>query len=181
MTDESNPNGRARLDAETLALQRVRRFTRFRIQPALYSDRRPVEISAWRVGGEPVSFAEAMTHEYEPFDLGSAWGRAWDTVWFDVGGEVPSDWMPEEAELVVDLGFSGEQPGFQAEATAYRPDGTIVKAIEPFNAWVPLPAPGPFRLFLEAAANPMIQVPYEYEPTALGDRATAGDEPLYRL
>lgn len=181
MTDDSNPNGRARLDAETLALQRVRRFTRFRIQPALYRDRRPVEISAWRVGGEPVPFAEAMTHEYEPFEVGSAWGRAWDTVWFDVRGEVPSDWMPEEAELVVDLGFSGEQPGFQAEATAYRPDGTIVKAIEPFNAWVPLPEPGAFRLLLEAAANPMIQVPYEYEPTALGDRATAGDDPLYRL
>ncbi|WP_136053847.1 glycoside hydrolase family 38 C-terminal domain-containing protein [Microbacterium sp. K24] len=181
MTDESNPNGRARLDAETLALQRVRRFTRFRIEPALYRDSRSVEISAWRVGGEPVPFAEAMAHEYEPFVVGSAWGRPWDTVWFDVRGEVPADWMPEESELVVDLGFSGEQPGFQAEATAYRPDGSIVKAIEPFNAWVPLPDPGPFRLLLEAAANPMIQVPYEYEPTALGDRATAGEEPLYRL
>lgn len=181
MTDESNPNGRARLDAETLALQRVRRFTRFRLQPALYRESRPVEISAWRVGGEPVPFAEAMRQHYEPFAVGSTWGRAWDTVWFDVRGEVPVDWMPEEAELVVDLGFSGEQPGFQAEATAYRPDGSIVKAIEPFNAWVPLAGPGPFRLLLEAAANPMIQVPYEYEPTALGDRATAGDEPLYRL
>jgi alpha-mannosidase len=181
MTDEANPNGRARLDAETLAMQRVRRFTRFRIRPALYSETRPVEISAWQVGGEPVPFAEALTHAFEPVALGTPWGRAWDTVWFDVRGDAPAEWSTEETELVVDLGFVDEQPGFQAEATAYRPDGSIVKAIEPLNAWVPIAEPGPFRLLIEAAANPTIQVPYEYEPTALGDRATAGDELHYRL
>ncbi len=181
MTDEFNPNGRARLDAEDLAMQRVRRFTRFRLQPAVYMDARPVEIRMWRVGGEPVAFAEALTQTFEPASVGVPWGRPWDTVWFDVRGEVPADWSPEETELVVDLGFTGDQPGFQAEATAYRPDGSIVKAIEPFNKWVPLTEPGPFRLLLEAAANPMVQVPYEYEPTLLGDRATAGDEPIYRL
>ncbi len=181
MTDEFNPNGRSRLDAETLAMQRVRRFTRFRIQPALYRESRPVEVGMWRVGGEPVPFAEAVNRPFQQVQVGTRWGAPWDTVWFDVRGEVPADWAPEETELVVDLGFTGEQPGFQAEATAYRPDGSIVKAIEPFNAWVPLPDPGPFRLLLEAAANPMIQVPYEYEPTLLGDKATAGDDPIYRL
>jgi alpha-mannosidase len=181
MTDDANPNGRARLDAETLAMQRVRRFTRFRIKPALYRDTRPVEIGAWRVGGEPVPFAEALAQAFEPVALGTPWGRPWETVWFDVRGDAPAEWAPEETELVVDLGFVDEQPGFQAEATAYRPDGSIVKAIEPLNAWVPLAQPGPFRLLLEAAANPTIQVPYEYEPTALGDRATAGDELHYRL
>lgn len=178
---EDNPNGRTRLDAETLAMQRVRRFTRFRLLPALYSDVRPVEIRAWRVGGEPVPFAVAAVKDFEPIALGTPWGRPWDTVWFDVRGEVPAEWPTEESELVVDLGFVEEQPGFQAEATAYRPDGTIVKAIEPRNAWVPLPRSGSFRLLLEAAANPTIQVPYEYEPTSLGDRATAGDEEHYRL
>ncbi|GAA4755409.1 glycoside hydrolase family 38 C-terminal domain-containing protein [Amnibacterium soli] len=181
MADELNPNGRVRLDASALAMQRVRRFTRFRLQPALYSETRAVDISAWTVAGEPVPFAEALTRTFEPMALGDPWGRPWDTVWFDVRGEVPVEWDPEEAELVVDLGFTAELPGFQAEATAYRPDGSIVKAVEPFNAWVPLPAPGPFRLLLEAAANPLIQVPYEYEPTPLGDRATTGDQPLYRL
>ncbi|MEV8214114.1 glycoside hydrolase family 38 C-terminal domain-containing protein [Leifsonia sp. NPDC077715] len=162
-------------------MQRVRRFTRFRIQPALYRETRPVQVFSWQVDGEPVPFADALSNPFEPTEVGTPWGRPWDTVWFDVRGEVPADWSAEEAELVVDLGFSGEQPGFQAEATAYRPDGSIVKAIEPFNAWVPLPEAGPFRLLLEAAANPMIQVPYEYEPTPLGDKATAGDQPLYRL
>ena len=181
MTDESNPNGRVRLDASTLAMQRVRRFARFRLQPALYCETRPVELTAWTVGGEPVPFAHAVAQAFEPFAVGSPWGRPWDTVWFDVRGATPAEWAPGEAELVVDLGFTGDQPGFQAEATAYRPDGTIVKAIEPLNAWVPLPTSGPFRLLLEAAANPMVQVPYEYEPTNLGDRATSGDEPHYRL
>ena len=181
MTEESNPNGRVRLDAATLAMQRVRRFTRFRIQPAVYREARPVEVTAWTVGGEPVPFAHALRQSFEPFAVGDRWGRPWDTVWFDVRGDAPADWGQDEAELVVDLGFLGHQPGFQAEATAYRPDGTIVKAIEPLNAWVPVPDPGGFRLLIEAAANPMIQVPYEYEPTPLGDRATSGDEPHYRL
>ncbi|WP_189316714.1 alpha-mannosidase [Streptomyces brasiliensis] len=161
---------------------RVRRFTRVRIRPAVYRDTRPTRIAAWTVGGEPVPFADAVTKPFEPFALGEPWGRPWDTTWFDVSGEVPADWAAGgQAELVVDLGFTGDQPGFQAEGMVYRLDGEIVKAIEPYNAWVPLPAPGPFRLLIEAAANPIVQVPYEYEPTAMGDKATAGDEPLYRL
>ncbi|WP_051096100.1 alpha-mannosidase [Streptomyces sulphureus] len=162
-------------------MQRVRRFTKFRIRPAVYRDTRPVRIAAWAVEGEPVPFAEAVQEQYEPFALGRAWGRPWGTTWFDVSGEVPAEWAGGQAELVVDLGFTGDQPGFQAEGTVYRPDGEIVKAIEPYNSWVPLPEPGPFRLLIEAAANPIVQVPYEYEPTAMGDKATAGEEPLYRL
>ncbi|WP_217167744.1 glycoside hydrolase family 38 C-terminal domain-containing protein [Streptomyces sp. AC512_CC834] len=160
---------------------RVRRFTRFRIRPAVYRDSCPTTITAWTVGGEPVPFAAAVTQTYRPFAPGQPWGRPWDTTWFDVRGEVPEDWAASGAELVVDLGFTGDQPGFQAEAMVYRPDGEIIKAIEPYNSWVALPDPGPFRLLIEAAANPIVQVPYEYEPTAMGDRATAGDEPLYRL
>ncbi|MGW9030393.1 alpha-mannosidase [Streptomyces sp. NPDC055722] len=160
---------------------RVRRFTKFRIRPAVYRDTRPTRIAAWTVGGEPVPFADAVTKPFEPFALGRPWGRPWDTTWFDVSGEVPEGWAGDQTELVVDLGFTGDQPGFQAEALVYRPDGEIVKAIEPYNAWVPLHDPGPFRLLIEAAANPIVQVPYEYEPTAMGNMATVGDDPLYRL
>ncbi|MET8471768.1 glycoside hydrolase family 38 C-terminal domain-containing protein [Streptomyces sp. NPDC006422] len=161
---------------------RVRRFTKFRIRPAVCRESRPTRIAAWTVGGEPVPFALAVTQHYQPFELSGRWGRPWDTTWFEVSGDVPADWAADaSAELVVDLGFTGDQPGFQAEAMVYRPDGEIVKAIEPYNSWVPLTEPGPFRLLIEAAANPIVQVPYEYEPTAMGDKATAGAEPLYRL
>ena len=180
MADDLNPSGRVRLDAIGLSMLRVRRFLKFRIRPAVYRDARAAGVTAWTVGGEPVPFGTAARQEYREFPIGGAWGRPWDTVWFAVEGEVPADWDPAEAELVVDLGFTNETPGFQAEALVYRPDGSIVKAIEPMNAWVPLPT-GPFRLLIEAAANPIVQVPYEYEPTTLGDRATAGEEPQYRL
>ncbi|MGH3501635.1 MAG: alpha-mannosidase [Nocardioidaceae bacterium] len=181
MVDDFNTSGRTHLDTTALAMLRVRRFAKFRIAPAVYCDARPVEIHAWPVGGEPVPFAQARAQAFEPFALGGAWGRPWDTVWFDVHGDVPYGWQPDEAELVVDLGFTGEQPGFQAEATVYRPDGSIVKGLAPRNAWVPLPEPGPFRLLIEAAANPVVQVPYEYEPTTIGDKATAGEALQYRL
>ncbi|WP_375400546.1 alpha-mannosidase [uncultured Amnibacterium sp.] len=181
MVVDLNPSGRVRLDAAGLALLRVRRFTEFRIRPAVYRDAAPVSIAAWAVDGEPVPFHVAAGQRYTDFAIGEPWGRPWDTVWFDVRGTVPADWDPAEAELVVDLGFTEGMPGFQAEGTVYRPDGTIVKAVEPLNSWVPLPQAGPFRLLIEAAANPIVQVPYEYEPTPLGDPATAGHQPLYRL
>jgi alpha-mannosidase len=68
----------------------------------------------------------------------------------------------------------------------YRADGSIVKALEPLNSWAPfdgsdLDENGTFRFLIEAAANPVIQVPYEYEPTSLGDKATAGDDYHYHL
>ncbi|MBW4040856.1 MAG: alpha-mannosidase [Acidobacteria bacterium] len=160
---------------------RVRRFTRYRIAPAVHRERRAVTVRAWPVGGEPVAFGHATRQEFAPFAIGEAWGRPWDTVWFEVTGEVPSDWDPADTELLVDLGFTDELPGFQAEATAYRPDGTIVKAIEPRNTWVPLETAGAFTRYLEAAANPLIGTPFVYEPTPLGDPATAGDAPLHRL
>jgi alpha-mannosidase len=179
VVDDLNPNGRPRLDAADLAMLRVRRFTQHRIRPAVHGDRAPVTVRFWAVGGEPVPFAHAVQQEFQPFAVGEAWGRPWDTVWFEVSGEVPPGW--DDAELLVGLGFSDELPGFQAEATAYRPDGTVIKAVEPRNTWVPLPAAGPFTLLLEAAANPLVGEPGRYEPTPLGDPATAGDEPLYRL
>lgn len=181
MADDPNLNSRVQLDAAGLAMLRVRRFTKFRLVPAVYRQTHPVSIGAWAVGSEPVPFAHAVRQTFEPFKVGQEWGRPWDTVWFDVRGEVPGDWDPHEAELVVDLGFRGKQPGFQAEATVYRPDGSIVKGIEPRNAWVPLFSTGPFRLLVEAAANPIVQVPYEYQPTAMGDKRTAGSAPQYRL
>ncbi|MET4780634.1 hypothetical protein ABIB56_000615 [Glaciihabitans sp. UYNi722] len=161
MTEGSAEGGQLLRDATALTMLRIRPFARFRINPAAYRETRAVDVRAWAVG--------------------SRWDRPWDTVWFDVRGKVPTEWAAGEAELVVDLGFTGTQPGFQAEATVYRIDGSIVKAIEPLNSWVPVSEPGSFRFLVEAAANPMLQVPYGYEPTLLGDRATSGGEPHYRL
>ena len=72
-------------------------------------------------------------------------------------------------------------PGFQAEGLVYTPQGGIIKAIEPRNAYVPLDAePGAaVELYLEAAANPDLLENFNFQPTPLGDPATAGRNPRY--
>ncbi len=171
-------------DDSASILPRLDRLRRDHIRPALYRAGQPVEITAWTAPGEPVPFTEARDQAYEPFALGDPWGRPWGTTWFHVTGEVPAGWSDQPgttAELVVDLGFGGGHAGFTAEGLAYAPDGTILKGIAPRNSYVPLAGPGPVDLYLEAAANPDIGDDWTFAPTNLGDPATAGSNPLYRL
>ena len=168
---------------DRLALQRIDRLSRDRLAGALYRETAPLTITAWEVPGEPVPFAEAVRAEYAPFAIGGRWGKPWGTVWFHVTGTVPPSWSNARgtsAELVVDLGFDVSAPGFQAEALVFRPDGSIVKAIEPLNASVPVEG-GEVDLYIEAAGNPSVAGTFTFAPTPLGDPATAGDEPIYRL
>jgi len=179
-------------DTTVRTVARLERFVRERLEPAVHRARRPLDVAAWEVDGEPVAFETARAAEYEPFAVGSPWGRPWDTVWFHVTGDVPSDWRDAPAgtrvEVVVDLGFTSAGPGFQAEGTAWTPDGRIVKAVEPRNQYVPLVAGGVLdaagtgvELYLEAAANPDVPGGDWTRPTPMGDRATAGRDPLYVL
>ncbi len=168
-------------DDSHLVLGRIARFTRERLLPAVHRDHRPLGVTAWVVPGEPVPFAEALVQEFAPFAIGSEWGRPWGTVWFHVTGTVPDGWT-DPAELAVNLGFGGAQPGFQAEGTAYTADGTVIGAIEPRRRHLPLgPAGSAVDLYVEAAANPDVAGPWTFSPTPLGDLATAGDDPIYRL
>jgi len=172
---------------EPLVEARIARLVRDRIDPAVHRRSAPVTVTAWEVPDEPVPFADAVTQEFTPFTVGSAWGgRPWGTTWFKVTGTVPEDFGTADgttAELLVDLGFTKRHPGFQAEGLAYRPDGTTIKAIEPRNNAVPL-AVGPgesFELYVEAGANPDIGGDSFQGATPLGSRTTAGDKPIYRL
>ena len=72
---------------------------------------------------------------------GSPWGRPWGTVWFHLTGEVPAAWTDPgtRPELVVDLGFSDAQPGFQAEGLAYRPTARCWPRWSHATPHVPLP------------------------------------------
>ena len=163
---------------------RIRRFVKERIVPAVYRDARPLDLSAWEGPDEPVPFSVAARQDYEPFAVGGAWGKPWGTVWFHIVGTVPAEWAGADVypELLVDLGFTTAVPGFQAEGTVYTPDGVIVKAVESLNRYVPLGEPGSaIDLYLEAAANPNIAGDFSFAPTPLGDKATAGSEPIYRL
>ena len=170
----------------TLVEARVRWFRGERITPALYRGTAPLALTFWEAPDEPVPFRVAVGQDFLPTEHGLVWGRPWGTVWFHAEGEVPASWADEEdvrVELVVDLGFTGEQPGFQAEGTVYSPSGRIIKAVEPLNRGVRLEAGfgGEVDVYIEAAANPNVAQDFLFIPTPYGDKATAGDARLYRL
>jgi alpha-mannosidase len=168
-------------DTTDLIEARLRRFIHERLRASVHTVLTPLEVASWEVPGEPVPFGEAVGQVYQPFTAGARWGKPWGTTWLKLTGTVPA---APGAELLFDLGFNDAEPGFQAEGTVYRPDGTIVKAVEPRNAHVPLEAaPGEeFELYLEAAANPDVAEGFRFfSPTNLGSLETAGDEPLYEL
>jgi len=141
---------------------------------------------------------------YTPITPGAAWGPPWGTTWLHITGEVPHAWvLPSDdvrVEALIDLGFEKPSPGFQAEGLAYDPGGNPLKTIAPRNSHLPWElfqaADGrPFRghgrsvdfsvdfcvdFYVEAASNPDVAA-RAFAPTPLGDPATAGAEPLYRL
>lgn len=174
----------------TLVRARIERFIGERVRPAIYRDSVALDLEAWEVPDEPVPFAEAVGQDFEAFSTGQTWGKPWGTTWFHVTGTVPAAWaellrdgFDGRVELVVDLGFLSGQAGFQAEGLVFAPDGHILKAIEPFNNYVPLDiAPGgTIDLYIEAASNPDVGSDWGFRPTPVGDKATAGVEPIYRL
>ena len=147
----------------------------------------PLELSSWEAPGEPVPAAEALRQMFTPQEPGAAWGKAWSTKWLRLQGEVPEGWGVSEdttVEIIVDLGFNSDAPGFQCEGTAWRADGSIIKAISPRNYHVPLKLLGgglSVDFYVEAAANPDVAQGWSFAPTPLGDKATSGDAPRYRL
>ncbi len=174
-------------DDRRLTEVRLERFLRERIVPAVYPRTVPLTLSSWVVPDEPVPAMEALRQEFSPQEHGAAWGRPWSTMWLRLRGEVPDSWgttADTSVEIVVDLGFTTEIPGFQCEGIAWRPDGTIIKAISPRNQYIPLKLLGSgmaVDFYVEAAANPDVAQGWTFAATPYGDKATAGNEPKYRL
>ena len=185
-------------DKSPLVRARVARFVEERVNPALYRASVPLTVTAWEVPDEPVSFTDAVGQTFEPFQIGSPWGKPWGTTWFHVTGTVPSEWSgvgdegshdagdggeTGSVELVIDLGYLSGQPGFQAEGLVFDPAGRILKAIEPMNQQVPIDVGpgGAIDVYVEAASNPDVGSDWSFRPTPVGDKATAGVEPIYSL
>jgi alpha-mannosidase len=172
-------------DDRKLVEDRLERVLKERIWPAVYTSCIPLEVARWDVPGEPVSPTEALAARYAPAAVGEAWGPPWGTTWFRLTGRIPPQWRAESVQAVVDLGFDDRMPGFQCEGLVYRPEGTVIKGLNPRNAWVPVAdsADGgeSVELYVEAAANPVILGDPPFQPTPLGDTSTSGDSPLYEL
>ncbi|MDZ4090332.1 MAG: glycoside hydrolase family 38 C-terminal domain-containing protein [Arthrobacter sp.] len=174
-------------DDRRLTEVRLDRFVRERIVPAVYPRSAPLALSSWDVPDEPVPVMDALRQQFTPQEHGAAWGRPWSTKWLRLQGQVPDGWGTAgdtSVEVIVDLGFSSDLPGFQCEGIAWRPDGTIVKAISPRNQYIPLKLLGSgmaVDFYVEAAANPDLSQGWTFAATPYGDKATAGNEPKYRL
>jgi alpha-mannosidase len=177
-------------DDHALTEQRLERVLAHRLRPAVFRTVATLDAEAWHVDGgqgEPVPPAHALPGpgrgagvDYRPVRMGDPWGPAWGTTWFHLTGTVPESAAGQRVELVVDLGWEDHSPGFQAEGLVYRPDGSVVKGLNPRNVWVPVDS-ADVDLYVEAAANPLILGFDPFRPTDLGEKATAGDRPLYRL
>ncbi|UZX01999.1 alpha-mannosidase [Arthrobacter sp. CDRTa11] len=166
---------------------RLDRFVRERVIPAVYTRMVPLTLTSWDVPDEPVTVMEALRQDFLPQEHGAAWGKPWGTKWLRLQGDVPESWGTEPdtaVEMVVDLGFTTEIPGFQCEGIAWRPDGTIIKAISPRNQYIPLKLLGSgmaVDFYVEAAANPDVAQGWTFAAMPYGDKATAGTAPQYRL
>ena len=64
-------------DNSILVRARIARFVGERVTPAIYRFSAPLTVHAWEVRDEPVPFAEAVGHEFEPFSVGERWGVPW--------------------------------------------------------------------------------------------------------
>ncbi|HET9348351.1 MAG TPA: glycoside hydrolase family 38 C-terminal domain-containing protein [Arthrobacter sp.] len=174
-------------DDRRLTEVRLDRFVRERIVPAVYPRSVPLTLSSWDVPDEPVPVLDALRQQFTPQEHGAAWGRPWSTKWLRLQGQVPDAWgtaADTSVEVIVDLGFSSDLPGFQCEGIAWRPDGTIIKAISPRNQYIPLKLLGSgmaVDFYVEAAANPDLSQGWTFAATPYGDKATSGNEPKYRL
>ncbi|MFJ1625934.1 alpha-mannosidase [Streptomyces sp. NPDC088190] len=172
-----------------LTEQRLDRVLNQRIRPAAHARTVPVEIAIWSVPGEPVPVAVGLAAPYEPVALGHRWGPAWSTSWFRISGRVPQEWAGLRVEAVVDLGFNVTGAGFSTEGLVYRTDGSVVKALNPRNAYIPVAGPAvggeEFTYYVEAAANPNLND--DHVPSRTGDRpswitgASSSSAPLYQL
>lgn len=140
--------------------------------------------------GEPEQSADFLARvrenkvDFLDFMVPGAWGTIWGTTWFEVRGRIDRESVKGRAvELVVDLGWKRHRgPGFQAEGLCYRPDGSVIKAVNPDNCWIPLidangvakvelDDAGRFTVYVEAASNPLVEADLPFAPMDLEERA----------
>lgn len=177
-------------------LERCARVMRQRLLPKIDQVVGEVKVRGYVIKGEPIRSAEFFTRlqddqvNFIPLHIGDIWGTTWGTTWMEITGSLS---YPEQTqtpvEMMVDLGWRSEAAGGHYEALAYRPDGSIIKAVNPKNQWIPLgghnkeddPAgdqasvlkpDGSFTIYLEAACNPFILGDPAFTKTELGGGTT---------
>jgi alpha-mannosidase len=158
--------------------EQFREVLESRLLPAVYRNRLPLDLSAFSVRGEPVSYEEAVRGDYRPFHAGEAWGAPWSTTWFHVQGRVPDEWAGQKAVALIDLGFAGPT-GFTCEALAWK-DARPWRGVDPNHRWLPISGPE-VDFYMEAAANPAAtQSGPEPAPSMIALRESGASQFVFR-
>lgn len=163
---------------------------RQRLVPYVHETLSHCQLRAFANEGEPEQSADFLARvrenkvDFLDFMVPGAWGTIWGTTWFEVRGRIDRESVKGRAvELVVDLGWKRHRgPGFQAEGLCYRPDGSVIKAVNPDNCWIPLidangvanvelDDAGRFTVYVEAASNPLVEADLPFAPMNLRERA----------
>lgn len=163
-------------DDRELAERRIARELWERVMPLVHTEQVALTVEA---GSDP--------DDLSPFSVGDEWGEPWGTTWFRLTGEVPGDWPARRrttrVEAVIDLGFTLDPPGFQAEGLVVqrRRDGSCrpLQGIHPRRTNFVITDPSaPVELLVEAASNPTFP---QFVPSVQGLPETASADPIYRL
>lgn len=165
-------------DDRELAEKRIARELWERLLPLVHADRRSLSVEA---GPSP--------DELAPFAVGSSWGAPWATTWFRLHGDLPDAWCSAVAhrsdrriEVICDLGFTLDPPGFQAEGLVVADESRQpLHGLHPRRTHHLVARPGddPAReidLLVEAASNPTFP---QFVPSEQGRVDSAGDEPIF--
>lgn len=163
------------------------------VGPNTWSPRIPFRVGMWSVpansdgtAAEPVGIDVAASVDYSPIRPGTPWGAPWATTWFMVDAVVPPELDGLTVDAVLDIGFSGVGPGFQAEGMVWHQDVAgdwkPLRGLHPMNHTFRLSDSATtgetFRFLIEAASNPTLVIE---EPNPNSDLHTAGREPIYTL
>ncbi len=124
-------------DSQAKTEARVRTALEMRLRPRVWASREPCEVSVFASGSQ-VTVQDGLAGAYVPIDPGAPWGAPWSTTWFRISGKVPAEWAGSRVEALIDLGFDGRGPGFQAEGMAFDAEGVPIKGIAPLNNWLPV-------------------------------------------
>jgi len=122
------------------------------VEPGVFGERSPLEVSARHLPGEPLSYEEAVAGPFAPFDVGGAWGPMWGTTWFRLRGAVPAAWAGETVALRFEMTPPAEgllwRSGSPTVGLSWlRQDAVVLRRAEALEA---------VDLYVEAAANPSV-------------------------
>ena len=135
--------------------------------PNLFFQRQKKFSAKYGWSKKATSFNDRKKLQYKVIEEKQEWGKEWESAWFHLEGEIPSDWVGKD--IYADLDFSGE-------GLVYDQSGSPLQGITNASIWdknfartrVPLfkncSDVQKFNIWVEAAANSLFGVYLDPDP-----------------